>query len=188
MPWKTASKSGTGHRFSVSSSGSIALRTACAVSGGGDKTLREKEAAAARRREGQQEETISGGKLCSVVEGKQFQLCAGQSVHRFASPSPELSEAWVHALRMEAVFNYQLCPIFPQDRVVVHTLDRRAFECPIKPHTKARDVLGCSRCDGESDGRSAAACTSDSATTTHRAPRALTLMSPVSRACVRSQT
>ena len=47
----------------------------------------------------------------------------------------------MHALRMEAVFNYQLCPIFPQDRVVVHTLDRRAFECPIKPHTKARDVL-----------------------------------------------
>ena len=110
----------------------------CGFMGGSQTTLQKMRAEQKKKVE---EETITGGKLCSVVEGKQFQLCAGQSVHRFASPSPDLSEAWVHALRMEAVFNYQLCPIFPQDRVVVHSLDRRAFECPIKPHTKARDVL-----------------------------------------------
>ena len=42
---------------------------------------------------------------------------------------------------MEAVFCYQLCPIFPQDRVVIHTLDRRALEAPLKPSSNARAAL-----------------------------------------------
>ena len=82
-------------------------------------------------------QALAHGMLVNVVRGKMFQLRGGTRAHKFASPNPQVAEAWATALALCMVARYQLAPIFARGRVQIHLLDGSA---PLlyKPHDSSR--------------------------------------------------